>query len=551
MKPPSPRLLLLALLVLVAGVYAQAAAAYFFWDDRYLILQNGTVVTGDVVRAFTEDLWSADTPYYRPLVMLGFIADYALFRGDATGYHLHSLAWHLAATGALFGLVHRRLGPWKGLACAVVFALHPIQSEAVLWIAARNDLMCAAGVLGCLALLDRPSRAATVGAFVLALVAMLSKEVGLLLPLLATLWRLAWGERPRARDLVVTGVAVVLVLAARVAAGVPFSFDRPAVDPLDEVLPYLLFPLSWVTIPWPLTSNVITDAPIGVLPWIGSALTVAVVAAATWAAPRRTIPLVAIAVLVWAPSVGALLATGLVGERYLYLSIAFLAVAVVGALPLGRPVVAAGLGVVGFAALGLLGFRLSEWDSEYTLLHAAVRREPDNPYPWMRLGVHATRIGRPEEGRAAFLRAVSTPQPLMKACMQGVTTAWEHQGAAEARAAAKDLDPACAGDADFISMQLRAVLTAGTVEETEAYIHRLRTERRPMPPRDIPVRAALCDLQGDYACVGEMLARWGGDRATMREEMAILERGQWAPGALVPRSTAAKDASAKAAGAIP
>lgn len=535
MKSPPPRLLLAALLVLVAGVYAQAVAAYFFWDDRYLILQNPVVYTGDVAKAWTEDLWNADTPYYRPLVMLGFIADYALFRYDATGYHLHSLLWHLAATGAMFALANGRLGPWKALACAVAFALHPIQSETVLWIAARNDLMCAAGVLGTLALLDRPSRAATAGAFALALVAMLSKEVALLLPILAVLWRLAWGERPRPRDVLVPGVAAAIVLAARIAAGVPFSFDREPVGPLDHVLPYLVYPVAWVTVPWPLTSNVCTDTPIEPVVWGGAALTLAVVAALTWAAPRRTLALVAMAGLVFAPSVSALVATGLVGERYLYLPLAFVSVAAIAALPLARPAVAGGLGALGVLALLVLGVRIAEFDSEYTLLQAAVRRQPQNPYPWMRLGIHATRIGRAEEGRAAFVRALHTPTPLMQACLQGVTSTWDVQGAQAARDIAEELDEACAANPEFISIQLRAILTAGTAEETEAYIQRLRSERRPMPPRDVPVRAALCEMQGDYACVGEMLARWEGEPATMREEMAILEEAQWAPGALAPQ----------------
>ncbi len=100
-------------------------------------------------KAFYEP---AQNLFYRPLPNLLWQLDYALWGLHAGGYHLTNLLLH-ALNAVLVGLLGRRLGLGRagaGLA-AGVFALHPLHTEPVAWLAARPDL--AATALAMLSLL--------------------------------------------------------------------------------------------------------------------------------------------------------------------------------------------------------------------------------------------------------------------------------------------------------------------------------------------------------------------------------------------------------------
>jgi hypothetical protein len=85
-----------------------------------------------------------DTPVAgRPLVNLSFALNYRAGGLEVHGYDFANIAIHVAAALVLFGIVRRmllrplladRFGPASsnlGLACAMVWALHPLQTEAV------------------------------------------------------------------------------------------------------------------------------------------------------------------------------------------------------------------------------------------------------------------------------------------------------------------------------------------------------------------------------------------------------------------------------------
>ncbi|HEY1923260.1 MAG TPA: hypothetical protein VGG44_10970, partial [Tepidisphaeraceae bacterium] len=79
----------------------------------------------------------------------------------------------------------RRLFDWRvGLIAGLLFAVHPVHAEAVAGVVGRAELACAIGVMGALVLfLKRPmTTERAISIFVLCLVAVLSKEQGLLMP---------------------------------------------------------------------------------------------------------------------------------------------------------------------------------------------------------------------------------------------------------------------------------------------------------------------------------------------------------------------------------
>ncbi len=254
------------LVLLLVASYGPLLLAGYVWDDAPLIVQN--TLTGDwanVPRFFATDLWESAggveqaSGYYRPLVLVSFALDRSLFGDWAGGAHLHSLLWHLLGVGVLGAFLKRLFGTWPALVGAGLFALHPLQSEAIAWVAARNDLMVCALSLGSLLLLMDPKAgpARVIGGGALAVCALLSKESAVLLPVLLVAldwarWR-RWPSWPRLGILV---LALCLWFGLRTWAGV----QAAAVPDADQgrllltSLPAILGHYSLrLLVPWPLS----------------------------------------------------------------------------------------------------------------------------------------------------------------------------------------------------------------------------------------------------------------------------------------------------------
>src|SRR5206468_7626907 len=81
---------------------------------------------------------------YRPVVMASYALNYAWGGEDPTGYHLVNVVLHAANSAMVFLLVEE-LFPGRALAflCALLFALHPLRTEAVASIVGRAESLAA------------------------------------------------------------------------------------------------------------------------------------------------------------------------------------------------------------------------------------------------------------------------------------------------------------------------------------------------------------------------------------------------------------------------
>ena len=189
----------LPVLLLVAVVFLTYVSVlrngFVVWDDDSLVYENPLVThlnAATVKGIFT----SYDPELYIPLTLFSFQVEHALFGFDPFFYHFTNLLLHCANTVLVFFLL-QRLGLKKGMAffLALLFGLHPINSEAVAWVSARKDLLAACFFLGSLSAylnyLSSRSMRWYWGAFLLFLCALLSKVVVLFLPLVLLLidWR--------------------------------------------------------------------------------------------------------------------------------------------------------------------------------------------------------------------------------------------------------------------------------------------------------------------------------------------------------------------------
>ena len=193
------------LVALIVVVYGVSLGHQFVFDDTSLVVDN-ELVQLPLSRAGELLTGTSGGISYRPLRIFSYMVDYRLGGGlDPAVFHASNLVWHALTTVTVYALAYLTVGSLGGaLAAASLFAVHPLGSEAVVYVAGRRDLLCTLFVL--LALLcwcrllgagspGRVPRSAGVvrrGALLLAMVAfavlaMAAKEMAVVLPVLAVL----------------------------------------------------------------------------------------------------------------------------------------------------------------------------------------------------------------------------------------------------------------------------------------------------------------------------------------------------------------------------
>ncbi|MBM4048321.1 MAG: hypothetical protein FJ279_24730, partial [Planctomycetes bacterium] len=192
----------LALLVIVAGLaYAHGLAGGFIWDDAALIEENWQIRRLlNLPKVFTPAYWADFYGLaYRPIADASFFIDYALWQSNPAGYHLTNLLAHLVVAAFLcFSLVSTLTSRRVAFCAALLFAVHPVHAEALLFVKNRADVFACLFML--LSLLwfakgQRELRASLHVASVLAFVlALLAKESAALFPLILTAFAVLTGH---------------------------------------------------------------------------------------------------------------------------------------------------------------------------------------------------------------------------------------------------------------------------------------------------------------------------------------------------------------------
>lgn len=192
-----PHRFLIALLVAAAALaaFGSSVRGVFVWDDEYVVRQNLFIrdagnlrhlATGEYFEPAGRGHYTrSGEESYRPVVTLSHFLDYALFGLNPAGYHAMNVLLHmLACVGLYFLFVSLGTGRAGAAIGAALFAVHPVNSEAVNMISYREDLL--AGMFIVLAFNAWEKRRAAPSVIFFAL-ALLSKEMALaFLPLVAS-----------------------------------------------------------------------------------------------------------------------------------------------------------------------------------------------------------------------------------------------------------------------------------------------------------------------------------------------------------------------------
>src|SRR5690348_7922119 len=138
MQRPAVFLASAAIVVAVVLAYANTLRAPFVFDDENAIVKNATLREFASTKIFAPPADASTSG--RPLVNATLAVNYALGGDDVRGYHAFNLAGHALAALTLFGLLRRtfvEIAP--AFAAALLWALHPLQTEAVTYIVQRTE----------------------------------------------------------------------------------------------------------------------------------------------------------------------------------------------------------------------------------------------------------------------------------------------------------------------------------------------------------------------------------------------------------------------------
>lgn len=255
--------------VIALLVYLNSYPAAFQFDDYNVIVNNPTV--------HSWGGWLADLPHgIRPLLKLTYLLNWISGFG-VVGFHLVNSVIHAGNSCLVYSLTARllqRISPSDSrpekflslpLVTAIIFAVHPVQTEAVTYICGRSTSLMALFYLGSLLTYAHGTRDGNrldlyVASPLLFLCALLTKETAVTLPVALLLWEAASPEAFAWRDIarkqrfywgILLLAALALLLHARYRGLLNFSITtRPiGVNLLTEIngITYLITRLFFVT----------------------------------------------------------------------------------------------------------------------------------------------------------------------------------------------------------------------------------------------------------------------------------------------------------------
>jgi len=449
---PARTLGTVALLALVVGaIYGRALPAPFIFDDRLAIVENPSLLrlwplVGDAHERGPLNPPPLAPTARRPLPNWTLAVDRHFYGLAPAGYRVTNLVLHTLTAVLLAALVEGTLllpyfggalsgiAPALALVTALVWAVHPLGTEAVVYVTQRTELLAAFFYLATLWAALRhwtaPSPVAARAWLVIAIACcwsgMASKEVMASAPLVVALYQRtflvdSWSGLRRSAPLYVGLASSWLLLIGLSVGGIGGLADaRHHVAPLvwwaTQTKIVLLY-LKLTFWPWPLAIHYAPNflRTFGAAwPWlVAFTIVAAMIVAAVWRRPAARFVVIA-AMLVLAPTLVVPLPKMIAAERRMYLPLAgLMALAVVGGQRwLGARGGRRGLAASVAAALvvllaGVSVVRLGAYDTVESIWRDTVRRQPDDPMAHYNLGVALLDAGHPPaEAMASFEEAL-------------------------------------------------------------------------------------------------------------------------------------------------
>jgi tetratricopeptide (TPR) repeat protein len=358
----------LFLLGAALAAFGASLGSSFHFDD-YAIFSDPVLAPA----AGWSEMWNLWIRHPRPLTYLTFWLNYQAGGGDPLGYHLLNLLLHLSAVLLAYACLTRLIGEQAALAASAIFALHPLQAEAVNYISARSMVLASVLCLASLLAWLKGRHWAAVAWFIAALRA---DEQAAAFPLALMLLNC----RRAAPLAAMSSAAAVMTLVERYRS--PAGAIEPSKYFLTQAAVILRY-LRLLIVPYGFTVDPDIQMPswwLGILAWI--TILAAIVAVYKYAGKAATLYFSA-GLLLLLPSSSIFPSPDLSADRRMYLPmIAFSAFA---GLLLARVKPISIVVTVAVILTALSVSRTLVWSTEASLWTEAVRRAPDKVRPKIQL----------------------------------------------------------------------------------------------------------------------------------------------------------------------
>lgn len=435
-----PLLYVVAAVVLALGlaIYGTSLQNEFVLDDEAQVKNNALADSlanlGEIFRgASTKEQGALQSYgiYFRPLMIATYAVIKSTFGATPTPFHLVQLAIHLANAILLFVLFHRFASVAVALIGSLVFLSHPMNVEAVVYIAALQDPLFAVFGLGALVLASAEGpvswrRAA--GVAPLFLLSLLAKETGALLLFVSVVYAGSFKRESFVRVASAAAVAVVAYLGLRVGVANLSSLEHDGLMLGKETIETKLLNLPMVlayylgkfVVPrdlatsqdWIVKTKSFEEFWLPLIGVASAALICGFHALRRWRSPFAFFFLWSVAGLGLHSHLVAPL-DGTVAERWFYftsMGLVGLCVALASACAKwnrawSRVAFAASISIV--VAFSVLSYqRARVWQDGYTLYGNDVKLQPWSPHLHNNYGVELYRRGQVAEAKVAFEKSI-------------------------------------------------------------------------------------------------------------------------------------------------
>lgn len=424
-----------ALLFATLAVYAQVARHEFvLYDDPDYVTTNEHVRAGLTADGVAWAFTSSQAGNWFPLTWLSHMLDCQIFGVDSGMLHLMNVLYHALAALLVFAVFMRMTGAvWRSAFVAFLFALHPLHTESVAWIAERKDVLSALlwflTVWAYLAYVKRPGWGryfTVVAVFVLALMA---KSMVVTLPLALLLldywplrrmnvgWRRVLLEKAPMLALALGVGAVTYIAQQRSQYVMPLAL----IPVSDRVSNALISVVAYIgDMLWPLRLAVLYPFRFHVPLWQPLAAGVAILGVSVLAvrAARRR-PYLAVGwfwyLLTLVPVIGLVqVGSQARADRYTYIPMVGLTVALawgaadfVKKRPGMRRAVASAAVAVCLACAALTWRQVGYWQDTITLFQRSLSVTSGNYLGYNVLGLAFRERGRLDEAIASYRNAIA------------------------------------------------------------------------------------------------------------------------------------------------
>jgi tetratricopeptide (TPR) repeat protein len=511
--------------VLVAALavlpYVLMPANPLIYDSSLAITANQSLQSGPLMDLFSRvDFWGVplDADYstrsYRPLVSLTYALQVRLFGGIPWLFHLGDMILHALAALLVVRLVEAiDGGAGPALIAGAVFAVHPVQTDAVCGVVGRADIMAGICLLGALvAHLTAPRRHRPwlweIGALVLLAAGFLCKEYAVSFPFVLIAVDLILpgsNGQIRRRRWIAWGMAILLLAAylsiryvlMGAVGGVPMlsEIEHPLhgtsfVERWPTVGRLVLLGARLLVLPiglnhhyrygtLPIPETLLDPGAFAGITLIALLLLAGIVCRVRY---RSSLPLIALALVAFplGPSLNTVSLAGvLFAERFLYIPVAGLALIFAWIIKpalrraVARRVVAVVIAVILVVMMGATMLRVRDWSSPERLARSSLRWYPNGSEVWMQLGLALAHQGRYEEAVEGFERSIEIQPkyaPTWKNYAATLSLMGRHEDAVHAWRRTVELAPRESGI--LFGGLGEAEIRAGNVEEAVAALGR-------------------------------------------------------------------------------